>query len=271
MDDYRGVPVLSSFAPLDIQGLKWVILAQMDLSEAYAPVNAFGRQILIAVTLLFLLVTLLAMALAHLFVKPVQQLIDSARRVTSGELTDIPDLKSKDEFGELGQSFSRMVQSLHTQTKLVDQKDQENERLLFSVFPSAIARRLQRGETQIAEEVTNVAVLFADLKGFSRLVSSLSAYESLTVLNDLVGSFDDLAEQFGVGDWLEVNGVVGQVIDINWRAVRLLTLEREMVVIPHKLISSEMIRNFTKPTPNHAERIQIGFSYNDPPTWPARC
>ena len=43
-----------------------------------------------------------------------------------------------------------------------------------------------------------MAVLFADLKGFSKLVSSLSAYESLTILNDLVGSFDDLAEQFGV-------------------------------------------------------------------------
>jgi hypothetical protein len=70
---------------------------------------------------------------------------------------------------------------------------------------------------------------------------------------------------FTVGDWLEVSGVVGQVIDINWRAVRLLTLEREMVVIPHKLISSAVIRNFTKPTPIHAERIQIGFSYNDPP------
>jgi hypothetical protein len=38
-----------------------------------------------------------------------------------------------------------------------------------------------------------------------------------------------------------------------------------MVVIPHKLISSEMIRNFSQPTPLHAERIQIGFSYNDPP------
>ena len=198
VNDYRGVPVLSSFAPLDIPGLHWVILAQMDLSEAYAPVNAFGRQMLIAVTLLILLVTLLAMALAHLFVKPVQQLIDSARKVTSGELTGIPDLKSKDEFGELGQSFNRMVQSLQTQTELVDQKNQENERLLFSVFPSAIARRLQRGDTQIAEEVTNVAVLFADLKGFSKLVASLSAYESLTILNDLVGSFDDLAEQFGV-------------------------------------------------------------------------
>lgn len=91
-----------------------------------------------------------------------------------------------------------MVQSLQTQTELVDLKNQENERLLFSVFPSVIARRLQRGESQIAEEVSNVAVLFADLKGFSNLMTTLSAYESLTILNDLVGSFDDLAEQFGL-------------------------------------------------------------------------
>jgi hypothetical protein len=68
-----------------------------------------------------------------------------------------------------------------------------------------------------------------------------------------------------VGDWLELNGVVGKVIDINWRAVRLLTLEQEMVVIPHKLISGSMIRNFTQPNRIHAERIRIGFSYNDPP------
>ncbi len=59
--------------------------------------------------------------------------------------------------------------------------------------------------------------------------------------------------------------MVGQVIDINWRAVRLQTFEREMVIIPHKLISSEIIRNFSQPLRLHAERIRIGFSYNDPP------
>ena len=177
--DYRGVPVLSSYAPLQIKGFDWVILSQMDLAEAYTPIHDFQRQILITITLLILLVTLLAMGLAHLFVKPVQQLIESARRVSSGELTSIPALNSKDEFGELAQSFNAVVHSLQTQTALVDQKNRENEKLLFSVFPTAIARRLQRGETQIGEEVTNVAVLFADLKGFSRLVTSLSAYESL--------------------------------------------------------------------------------------------
>jgi len=56
---------------------------------------------------------------------------------------------------------------------------------------------------------------------------------------------------FSVDDWLELNGVVGHVIDINWRAVRLLTLEQEMeqemVLIPHKLISGSMLRTFTQP------------------------
>lgn len=224
--DYRGVPVLSSYAPLQIKGFDWVILAQMDLSEAYAPIHAFQQQILITVTLLILVVTVLAMALAHLFVRPVQKLIDSARKVSSGELTSIPALNSGDEFGELAQSFNAVVQSLQTQTDLVDQKNQENEKLLFSVFPAAIARRLQRGETQIAEEVTNVAVLFADLKGFSRLVSTLSAHESLAILNDLVASFDDLSERFGlekvktIGDsYLAVCGLSVPYLDHDKRAL----------------------------------------------------
>lgn len=38
-----------------------------------------------------------------------------------------------------------------------------------------------------------------------------------------------------------------------------------MAVIPHKLIGGEIIRNFSRPLRIHAERIQIGFSYNDPP------
>jgi methyl-accepting chemotaxis protein len=149
--DYRNTAVLSSYAPLQIKGLDWVILSQMDLREAYEPIYALQRQILITATLLILLVTLLAMALAHLFNKPIQHLIDSARRVSAGELASIPVSNSPDEFGELSRAFNAVVQSLQTQTALVDHKNQENERLLLSVFPSAIARRLQRGETQIAE------------------------------------------------------------------------------------------------------------------------
>jgi len=224
--DYRNIPVLSSFAPLRIAGLDWVILAEMDLSEAYAPIYSFQRQILISATLLILLVTLIAMALAHLFVKPINKLIASARKVAAGELDTIPDLETGDEFGELGRSFNAMVRSLRTQTNLVEQKNQENEQLLLSVFPASIAKRLQKGEKQIAEDVSNVAVLFSDLTGFSKLSSTLSAFESVTILNDMVSAFDESAERYGmekiktIGDsYLAVCGLSIPYLDHDKRAI----------------------------------------------------
>jgi class 3 adenylate cyclase len=108
----------------------------------------------------------------------------------------------------------------------VEQKNQENEHLLLSVFPSSIARRLQRGETHIAEDISNVAVLFSDLNGFTKLSGSLTAGESAAVLNDLVAGFDDAAEQHGmekiktIGDsYLAVCGLSAPYLDHDKRAI----------------------------------------------------
>lgn len=226
INDYREIPVLSSYAPLQIEGLDWVILAEMDLAEAYAPIYSFQRQILISATLLMLLITVLAMALAHLFVRPINKLIASARKVTSGELETIPAPETDDEFGELGRSFNAMVGSLRTQTNLVEQKNQENEQLLLSVFPASIAKRLQRGEKHIAEDISNVAILFSDLTGFSKLAASLSAYESVAILNDLVTAFDEAGEHYGmekiktIGDsYLTICGLSVPYLDHDKRAI----------------------------------------------------
>lgn len=224
--DYRGIPVLSSYAPLQIDGLDWVILAEIDLAEAYAPIYSFERQILVSATLLMLLITLLAMGLAYLFVKPINKLIASARRVAAGELDTIATIETEDEFGELTKSFNAMVHSLKTQTNLVEEKNRENEQLLLSVFPAAIAKRLKQGEKDIAEDVSNVAVLFSDLTGFSKLSASLTAYEIVAILNDLVTAFDEAAEHHGmekiktIGDsYMAVCGLSIPYLDHDKRAI----------------------------------------------------
>jgi small-conductance mechanosensitive channel len=109
----------------------------------------------------------------------------------------------------------------------------------------------------------------ADLAGVATALGVSSIVIGLA-LQDTLGSVTSgiallFERPFSVGDWLQVGDVVGQVIDINWRAVRLQTFEREMVVIPHKLIGGETIRNFSQPNRLHAERISIGFSYSNPP------
>ncbi|PZO39984.1 MAG: small-conductance mechanosensitive channel [Pseudanabaena frigida] len=99
--------------------------------------------------------------------------------------------------------------------------------------------------------------------GVSSIVIGLALQDTLgSVMSGIALLFE---RPFSVGDWLKIGDIQGQVIDINWRAVRLITFEREMVIIPHKLMGSEIIRNFSQPQSLHAERISVGFSYKDPP------
>ena len=233
--DYRSIPVLSSYAPLQLEGLDWVILSEIDLAEAYAPIYSFAKQILIYATLLSLLVTLIAMGLAYWFVQPINQLIANARKVAAGELDAIATLKNEDEFGELAKSFNAMVRSLRTQTNLVKEKSQENEQLLLSVFPSSIAKRLKKGERNIAEDISNVAVIFSNLTGFSKLSETLTAYEIVSILNDLVAAFDESAERYGIEKIKTIGdsylGVCGLSIPYLDHDKRVLDLALDMLSI----------------------------------------
>lgn len=249
INDYRNIPVLSSYAPLHIDELEWVILSEIDLAEAYEPIYSFERQLLISATILMLMVTFLAMGLAYLFVKPINQLIKNAQRVEKRQLDAIIPLNSSDEFGELAKSFNAMVHSLRAQTELIEEKNLENEHLLLSVFPAAIAKRLKRGEKNIAERVSNVAVLFAEITGFAKLSPSLSAYEVVSILNDLVGAFDEAADRYGmekiktIGDrYMAVCGISLPYLDHDKRAIDFAL---EMLII---------VRRF-----NHDRRLQLNI------------
>lgn len=238
IQDYRGIPVLSSYAPLQVEDLEWVILSEMDLSEAYAPIYAFQRQVFISAILLMLVVTVVAMWLTHYFVKPINSLIASTRKVASGQIDAIAIVESEDEFGELGKSFNAMVGSLRTQTHLIEEKNRENEQLLLSVFPASVAKRLKRGEKDIAESVSNVSVLLSELTEFDKLSESLTAYEIVSILNDLVTAFDEATERYGMekiktmGDsYMAVCGLSVPCLDHDKRAIDFAL---EMLVIIHR-------------------------------------
>lgn len=58
--------------------------------------------------------------------------------------------------------------------------------------------RLNGGETVIADQLSNVTILFADLVGFTKLSSRLSAGDLVRLLNGLFSEFDRLALDLGV-------------------------------------------------------------------------
>ncbi|MEL6927648.1 MAG: cache domain-containing protein, partial [Cyanobacteria bacterium J06600_6] len=154
--DYRGQDTLSAYRPLELDGLDWIINAQIDTSEAFEPIKAFQRKVLLATAIIVLLVTLISSLLSYYFVRPIRTLIDGFRQVGKGS-TDVKlKIKSKDEFRELGNSFNDMVDKLDHQKKLVREKNEENEELLLSILPEPVAKRVQQGEESIGDSFSNV-------------------------------------------------------------------------------------------------------------------
>ena len=70
---------------------------------------------------------------------------------------------------------------------------------------------------------------------------------------------------FKTGDWIKIGAREGEVIEMNWRSVRIRTSERDLLVVPNSILGKETIVNVCEPTRLHAERVVIGFSLADPP------
>lgn len=241
IEDTRGQKVLSSFSRVQIEGLQWGIVAEMDLDEAFTSVYALQKVVVTSGVFIAVLIAVVSIVISGILSKPINILIANARKITRGELDAVVQLKKGDEFGELAKAFNTMVVSLQEQTGIAEQKNQENQDLLNSVFPPAIAQRLKNKEKDIGDRLPDVAILFADIIGFSKLYQSLPPEEVLTILNDLVNRFDETNDKYGVakvktiGDnYIAACGLCG------------FTTDRQQKMVDFALEMQSIVSNFSQ-------------------------
>lgn len=72
----------------------------------------------------------------------------------------------------------------------------KTERLLLNILPQPVAERLKRSQQTIAEQFSDVTILFADLVDFTSLASRMPPKELVTLLNQIFSAFDHLAERY---------------------------------------------------------------------------
>jgi small-conductance mechanosensitive channel/CRP-like cAMP-binding protein len=92
-------------------------------------------------------------------------------------------------------------------------------------------------------------------------------------LRDTLGNlFAGLALQieapFEVGDWIQYDANayhIGKVLEINWRATKVLTLDQVEVILPNGQLANTYIRNFTKPYGWSRRSLYVIVPYDVPP------
>jgi len=100
----------------------------------------------------------------------------------------------------------------------------------------------------------------------------LSVVLGLSLKDTLGNLFAGLAIQaqrpFEVGDWIQFDenpAHVGEVTEINWRATKVLTLDKVEVIIPNGTLGVGYIANWTKPKDFARRSVYVHAPYDVPP------
>ena len=135
--DYRGVEVLSSFTPLNIQDVKWVLLAEIDVEEAFEPVYAFAVRSWITMLLVSVLIVGLSFAIAYSISHPILALDEGTHELSNGNLDVQVTISSKDEIGRLAISFNDTALALKKQRDDLLEKQHEIEQQMEEISMQA--------------------------------------------------------------------------------------------------------------------------------------
>ena len=237
--DYRDVSVLSAYKKISFGSLNYAIIAEMDESEAFQSIDELKKTFVYIFGATFLLIGIAAYLLTnHFLLKPIKALTDGANKMAEGDYSTNLPINSHDELGELTKVFNKMCSKIQEQNQTIQHKNVENESLLLNILPAPIAERLKGGSTNIADSFANVTVLFADIVGFTRLASNLTAADLVKLLNELFMKFDNAALEYDIekiktiGDcYMAVCGMLNPAHD---HTARMINMAVRMINICHE-------------------------------------
>jgi|AntRauTorckE6833_2_1112554.scaffolds.fasta_scaffold00855_16 signal transduction histidine kinase len=227
--DYRGVQVLSSYSNVNLPGLEWAILTEIDEQEAMIPIMSIRNNILYISVLITLLLFVLVYLAARRISQPIIRLKHAAEKITSGNYdVTVERLDSNDEVDNLVDAFNEMSKKIKEQTEnlklersmrlssMLDGQEMERQRLSRELHDGlgqsilAIRMRLERLEKAKPERAQEIMGEVQEL-----IADTIKEVRSIS--NNLMPA---VLKDFGLADALknlcdELNAVADNDITFN--------------------------------------------------------
>lgn len=230
--DVFGVDRLFAYRPMPkittVDSNPWVLLAGIDASEALAPIHALTVEFVIGFAAIVVACILVSRQLAISIRRPVQELVEFARRVGQGDLQQHAAIDGRDEMGQLSSALNEMVTGL---------RERDRVKEIFGRYVTTrVSEDILRGNLNLGGERKNLTILISDVRNFTTMSEHLPPEEVVGFLNEYFSDMVDAVFEHGgildkfIGDGLlAVFGALEESPDHARRAVSTALRMQELV------------------------------------------
>jgi len=128
-EDYRGVPVLVAYTPLELGHSTWALIVEIDESEAFVDIynlrNLTGGIALVTAAVVFIA----ALLITTVITRPILSLTRASVDMAKGELRQEITVQRGDELGVLARNFDKMRRSIRDKMQEINEKREELDQI----------------------------------------------------------------------------------------------------------------------------------------------
>ena len=112
--DYRNVAVLSAYTPVNIKGVNWALMSEIDEAEAFAAAHEIASEITTLSIIITIILAVIGIAIGIWFAtnitRPIINLSHTLQKIESdSDLTIRTDIHSEDEIGDAAEALNSML------------------------------------------------------------------------------------------------------------------------------------------------------------------
>lgn len=221
--DYRGVPVLSAYAPLNIPDLNWAIMSEIDEAEAFAPSHTLKHQIwLIAVVVTLSVIAIatgMGILVARSLARPIGEFTEVLTQINQdSDLSKRVSEKGNDEIAQSGKAINSLLGKFQdTIQHLIETSGklkQASASMTTITNQTLDASQQQQNQShQVAAAATEMTASSQEVAQNAELTSTETAKanrngeESTSILNDSIEHINALAKNVA-----DMEGILNEVV-----------------------------------------------------------